>query len=844
MLRKFVMLLFILSLFQWIFCDETNEIPINNWLILGPLSLNDSESIMLSKTPDMLKFKHLPVEKLIPEKGKVIKWDSNQSVRWIQSSKLSQTTQGKHLFYFAVYLKTNRWLQTSLTLESGFPVAVYLDGKFKKLNESKGKVSIDLNLSNGKHLLVVKGLIDSKGKKIFDLKGSMRNKKDFENDPVFLSFKPDHRIDINNVLNTIHISDVIVSPDGQKVAVFLRQRKIGSRKSSTWVEIINVSSGSRIYSSENIGRVENFSWLKDSNSFSFTKTEKEYKSIYVFNLNNFRQREILKGVKDFSDYWWSRRDKFLIYSTERSVKKAEKKGYKLIKKITDRTKFPRFKRKLFLFYPESGTTRQIANEKDDITDVSISPDENKLLLICSKVDHKTRPYYRNIVYLFDVNSFKKEKLIESYWINSFLWSPDSRSLLLIGGPSALKELGKNLKKDVIPNDYDRQAYIFNISSKKAVPITKDFNPSISAAFWHPVNKDIYFRVTDKSYVRLYRYSLRNKFFKKLNTGVDVVSRISFADSKKIAVYWGSSVTIPHKLYKLNLSTNNHKLLRDYNKREFLRVKLGTVKDWNFKTGEGKTIIGRIYFPPGFNPGKKYPCIVYYYGGTSPVTRDFGGRYPKNWYAANGYVVYVLQPSGAVGFGQDFSAIHVNDWGLITSNEIITGVKKFLAAHPFVDPKRVGAIGASYGGFMTQVLGTKTDIFAALISHAGISSLSSYWGIGDWGYTYSAVATANSFPWNRKDIYVGHSPLFMAERFSSPLLLLHGEIDNNVPPGESYQMYAALKLLGKDVALITFKDQKHWILEYNKRVQWMKTIIAWFDKYLKDQPQHWNHMYGK
>jgi dipeptidyl aminopeptidase/acylaminoacyl peptidase len=198
----------------------------------------------------------------------------------------------------------------------------------------------------------------------------------------------------------------------------------------------------------------------------------------------------------------------------------------------------------------------------------------------------------------------------------------------------------------------------------------------------------------------------------------------------------------------------------------------------------------------------------------------------------------------VGFGQEFSAYHVNDWGMITSKEIITGVKKMLAAHPFIDPKRVGAIGASYGGFMTMLLGTKTDIFSALISHAGISALSSYWGVGDWGYSYSAVATANSFPWNRKDIYVGHSPLFMAERYTTPLLLLHGDIDNNVPPGESYQMYAALKLLGKEVALVTFNDQQHWILSHDQRVQWMKTIIAWYDRYLKGQPEYWEHLYGK
>jgi dipeptidyl aminopeptidase/acylaminoacyl peptidase len=203
---------------------------------------------------------------------------------------------------------------------------------------------------------------------------------------------------------------------------------------------------------------------------------------------------------------------------------------------------------------------------------------------------------------------------------------------------------------------------------------------------------------------------------------------------------------------------------------------------------------------------------------------------------------VLQPSGAVGYGQEFSSVHVNDWGEITSAEIIRGIEELLRTHPNIDPRRVGAIGASYGGFMTQVLASKTDLFACLISHAGISALSSYWGVGDWGYGYSAVATANSFPWNRKDIYVGHSPLFMAERIHKPLLLLHGQNDNNVPPGESYQMFTALKLLGREVALVTFPDQQHWILKYPQRVQWMKTIMAWFDRWLKGQGEWWKELY--
>lgn len=237
-------------------------------------------------------------------------------------------------------------------------------------------------------------------------------------------------------------------------------------------------------------------------------------------------------------------------------------------------------------------------------------------------------------------------------------------------------------------------------------------------------------------------------------------------------------------------------------------------------------------------------IVYYYGGTSPTTRVFESTYPLHTYAAMGYVVYTLQPSGTTGFGQEFAARHVNAWGKVTADEIIEGTKKFCAEHAFVDSKKIGCIGASYGGFMTQYLQTQTNIFAAAISHAGISSIASYWGEGYWGYAYSGAASAGSFPWNNPRLYVEQSPLFHADKINTPLLLLHGNVDTNVPLGESIQMYNALKILGKTVEFIQVEGENHAIYGYKKRIEWNKTIHAWFAKWLKDQPEWWETLYPK
>ena len=102
--------------------------------------------------------------------------------------------------------------------------------------------------------------------------------------------------------------------------------------------------------------------------------------------------------------------------------------------------------------------------------------------------------------------------------------------------------------------------------------------------------------------------------------------------------------------------------------------------------------------------------------------------------------------------------------------------------------------------------------------------------------------ANSYPWTDKKLYVDQSPLFNADKIHTPLLFLHGTADTNVPVGESIQMYTALKLLGRPTAMVLVDGQNHHILDYNKRILWQNTIFAWFDRWLKDEPQWWNAMY--
>ncbi len=859
-----VVILVLLSFMTEVFSGESvKTIAISSWLINGPLRsampvFHDVENINGEKFDylSLLKFESLKKDRVWPEEGDVILWNGEFPSTWrivetdsnvvvLQQSKDDNATL---ISFLAVYLDVKRFTTANLKISSFQLFSVYLDNKriaVKSSNSNEkepGAVSKEIDLESGKHLLFIKTLHTPDSNPTWRIEAEISIPVDWKEEDFKVTTSPAQTMSVNHLLDGERVRGVSISSDGELAAVRLN-RPIPQGGSESWVELRWTKSG-RLYQTFRGGNsISSIQWAPEGRRFSYTTGGKNGATLWVVDLDMGTTVPLLENIEGLGAHTWSPDGNYIFYSVTENPKEREP-DLKRLDGMTDR--WPWYRSRSFIYRVDlkQGTRMRLTAGRLSTDLNSISGDGHRLIFTRSVSDFRERPFQKTEFYILDLNTMEADTLFVSRWANSAQWSPDGKKLLIIGSPMAFGGIGKNLPEGMIPNDYDSQAFIYNIETGEVDPITREFDPNINQGVWSNTENCIYFSTGDRSRINIYRYDLRKRKFELIETGIDVVSQFDIAVKKRVMVYMGSGVSLPEKAYVLDLKRRKHWILSDPGRVYYEHVHFGDCEKWSFVNNRGVEIEGRIYYPPDFDPQRKYPCIVYYYGGTSPVTRDFGGRYPKELWAANGYVVYVLQPSGATGYGQSFSALHVNDWGKIVADEIIDGVKKFLAAHSFVDTNRVSCIGASYGGFMTMLLQTRTDMFAAAVAHAGISCIASYWGEGYWGYLYSATASANSFPWNRKDIYVDQSPLFNADKITTPLLLLHGTSDTNVPPGESIQLYTALKLLGREVELVEVAGQDHHILEHNKRKKWTKTIIAWFDRWLKGQPQWWNKMYPK
>ena len=712
----------------------------------------------------------------------------------------------------------------------------YLKGKIEVKGPKQSQLYIDeqeadgtLSLAPDHHVFAVKYLAEAAAADSIQVTIDA-------NLPVAYTLDVRHPYVFKDLTDGKRIRDTRLSADGAYIVMSYQTTESGGATSWSY-ELREVKTG-RLLSL----LPKSVVWLPKTVAYLDEETFNGHRSLYKVDPLTGTRTLFAKDIPE-GRYEVSPTEDYLILSLEEEGPKEDPGVYEVLE-MDDRQPGWRKRNYLAKYDIATGITQRLTFGPRNTYLSDISADGTRLLVGAAYSRLGKRPTEVSDALIIDLRTLKADTIFVSEgFVGRGLFSPDGRQILFSGTPEAFNRIGCQLPVSLTPSMVETELFAYDLATRQVTPLTKDFDPSISMADWSKADGQIYFTAEDRDYVRLFSLNPKTGAITRQPAGGDYVYNIGLAAQAPVITYLSYETMAPASAYVLNLKTRKQQTVFD-GRSLIAETILGTCEDWNFESSRGYTVYGRLYLPADFDASRQYPMIVNYYGGCSPTSRYFESRYPAQYWNSLGYVVYVIQPSGATGFGQEWASRHVNTAGRGPADDIIEGTKKLCATHPFINAKKIGCIGASYGGFMTMYLQTVTDIFACAVSHAGISNHTSYWGEGYWGYNYSEVSMANSYPWSHRQLFVDQSPLFNADKIHTPLLLLHGTGDTNVPLVESLQMFTALKLLGREVALVEVEGENHHILDYDKREKWVATQMAWFAKWLQDDPTWWEALYPK
>jgi dipeptidyl aminopeptidase/acylaminoacyl peptidase len=373
---------------------------------------------------------------------------------------------------------------------------------------------------------------------------------------------------------------------------------------------------------------------------------------------------------------------------------------------------------------------------------------------------------------------------------------------------------------------------YNHATGVSVEIAKKFDLQVEEVALAP--DYVYFTAGERGRLPIYRVPLGGAEPQKVVPNVSAAGLQITPDAKSV-VFANSSMATPAEIYRADIDGGKLTPLTTTNKTAMAQFGLRNAEEVEWTGALGKKIHGFVVKPSNFDPNKKYPLAVIIHGGPQSAFNDsWGYRWNPQVFANNGYVAFLPNPRGSTGYGQQFVNEISADWGGKAYTDIMNGVADVLRRNAFIDKNRIGAAGASYGGYMINwIEGHNTDPrfrFKVLVSHDGVYNLESMYGATEelWFTDWEFKGT----PWTNPLMYARWSPHKFVKNFKTPILIIHGELDYRVPFGESLQLYTAVQRLGIDSKLLVFPDEGHWVLKPQNSQLWYHTVGDWLDKYLK------------
>jgi len=296
-----------------------------------------------------------------------------------------------------------------------------------------------------------------------------------------------------------------------------------------------------------------------------------------------------------------------------------------------------------------------------------------------------------------------------------------------------------------------------------------------------------------------------------------------------------SIKAPNEIWRMDFPTPEGKPgsepVTHMNDALLSQIDMQPLESFTFKGANDENVQGFMIKPPGFDPAKKYPLKFLIHGGPQGA---WGNSWSYRWnaelFAANGYVVVMINFHGSTGYGQKFCDSISGDWGGKPYVDLMKGLDYVEKTYPFIEKNREAALGASYGGYMANWLLGHTDRFKCVVSHDGTMNTESAYGTTEelWFMEWEFKGP----PWKQRELYRKFSPHLFADKFKTPTLVVHGQLDYRLDVSQGFDLFTTLQRLKVPSKMLYFPDEGHWVLKPQNSKLWYQTVGDWFDTYLR------------
>ena len=452
-----------------------------------------------------------------------------------------------------------------------------------------------------------------------------------------------------------------------------------------------------------------------------------------------------------------------------------------------------------------------------------SPDSSQLLYVCKKKSGKEYATSTNTdIYTFDLASGKTENITEGmmgYDVNP-KFSPDGKSLLWQSMARDGYEADKN---DVVVMDW---------VSKKKTNLTKNWDESVVGdVAWSNDSKMIYFTTAKRGTKQFFALNPKDAKVNQISDGAFDVNEI-VAFQNDFAFVTRTDINHNADLFKLNLKDGTMLQITQVNKENYANLTPSKSELKMVKTSDGKEMGVWFHYPPNFDPNKKYPTLLYCQGGPqSALTQYFSTRWNFALMAANGYIVVAPNRRGMSGWGSKWNEDISKDWGGQPMRDYIAAAD-FAKTLPFVDGSRMGAVGASYGGYSVFMLaGIHENRFKTFIAHDGLFDMKSWYGTTEELWFANWDLGGNYWQNPQPKAYTDYNPSNFVEKWNTPIMVIQGGIDFRVPYEQGQEAFQAAKLKGLKTKFLYFPNENHWVLHPQNGLVWQREFFEWLKETL-------------